>query len=288
MNVITVKCNLCGADDYTVMYDSNLKGDPPTVEDYTSTINRYGFFDRIVSCNKCGLVYMNPRDTGIKDLYREVVDEQYLDSKDERAATFRKHLRALGRYAKKGGELLDIGCYTGIFLEEAAKEGYQVTGVEASRWAAECARKISEAKIIEGSWDEVDIGGGSFDVVTMWDVIEHLEDPSACIKKAHEWLREDGILAISTHDIHSFFAKIMGKRYPWLMRFHLYHFDPATLTEMLSKNGFSRIGLEYYIKGFSLKYVLSRFGLNVTGRLFKKISLSFNTGDLFMIVARKI
>ena len=117
MDITAVKCNLCGADDYTVVYDSNLHGASPTVKDYTSTINKYGLFNRIVSCNKCGLVYMNPRDAAIKDLYREVVDEQYLDSKDERAATFRKQLWVLDRYAKRGGRLLDIGCYTGIFLE---------------------------------------------------------------------------------------------------------------------------------------------------------------------------
>lgn len=286
-DVVSVRCNLCGADDYTVVYDSTVSGTVPTVEDYTSTVKRYGRFHRLISCRACGLVYANPRDAGIKDFYRKVTDEAYLESWEERAVTFRKHLKILAEHKPERGRLLDLGCYAGIFLNEAKKDGYDVTGVEISEWAADYAKKKTQARVLSGSWDEVSFPEGSFDVVTMWDIVEHLEDPSACLKKVRGWLKEGGIIAISTHDIKGWFAGLMGRRYLWLMRFHIYHFEPKTLKEMLARNGFEVLSIKYYVKTVSLKYLLGKVGIRIFGRLLEKARGSFNTGDFFMVIARK-
>ena len=242
----------------------------------------------MVSCRRCGLVYMNPRDAGIKDLYRKVVDSAYLDSWSERAGTFKEHLRVLSAYRPGIGTLLDIGCYAGIFLDEAKKAGYDVTGIEPSEWACEQSRIRTGAKVICASWDEASLPEGFFDVVTMWDIVEHLEDPSACLKKAHGWLKRDGIIAVTTHNIKGWFPRLMGKRYPWLMRFHIYHFDIKTLSAILLKNGLETVLVRPYRKTISLKYALSRLGVMVHGKLFERIKFSFNTGDLFMVIAKKI
>ena len=120
-----MKCNLCGNDDYAVIYAPTIpSGLSPTVEDYTSTVNKYGFSHRLVSCRHCGLVYANPRDEQTVELYRKVVDKTYLESWEERAATFREHLKILSGYNSGGHDLLDLGCYAGIFLDEAKKLGY--------------------------------------------------------------------------------------------------------------------------------------------------------------------
>jgi len=287
-DTINVKCNLCGSDDYKVIYNSTIPADlPPTVEDYTSTINKYGFFHRLVACRRCGLVYMNPRDAHIVKLYREVVDKPYLESWEERAVTFREHLKILSRYNDAGRDLLDMGCYAGIFLDEAKKSGYNAVGIEPSEWAADYAGRRTGAQVLCGSWDEVSVPEGSFNIVTMWDIVEHLEDPSACFKKVHGWLKKSGIVAVTTHNIKGWFALLMRKRYPWLMRFHLYHFEPRTLSAMLSKNGLKPILTRPYVKIITLKYLLSRFGIRTRRHLFHSIRLSFNTGDMFMMIARK-
>ncbi|MDD5449440.1 MAG: class I SAM-dependent methyltransferase [Candidatus Omnitrophica bacterium] len=282
-----VRCNLCNADDYTVLYNSTVGDIPPGTEDYKSTVNKYGLFHRLVSCRRCGLIYMNPRDTGIKDFYRKVVDKEYIESWDERAVTFRRHLEILRRYKAQKANLLDIGCYAGIFLSEAKKEDYNIIAIEPSKWAAEFAREKTGVRVLEGSWDEASLPENYFDVVTMWDIVEHLENPSACFRQICRWLKEGGIVAMTTHNVKGWFARLAGRRYPWLMRFHLYHFEPKTLSAMLFKNGFTPILVKNYTKIFSLKYILGRLGIRAGGGLFKKITLSFNTGDMFMIIARK-
>ena len=96
-----------------------------------------------------------------------------------------------------------------------------------------------------------------------------------------------GIVAVTTHDIGSLFARVMGRKYPWLMRFHLYHFTPTTLSAMLSRAGLKPVLTKYYSKRFSLKYFLSRLGIKVKGKLFEKISIPIYTGDMMLIVAEK-
>jgi len=287
MSLINVKCNLCGADDYRVLYDSTVKDTSPSLEDCVSTINRYASFNRVVSCRSCGLVYANPRDAGLKRLYEQVVDDEYLESWHDRARTFRNHIRILESFKKEKGRLLDIGCYGGIFLDEAKKHGYDISGIEPSRWAAELAAGKTGARVVCGGWDDASLPSDYFDIVTIWDVIEHLEDPSACLRQVQMWLKPGGIVAITTHDIGSLFARIMGKRYPWLMRFHLYHFEPKTLSAMLAKNGLETISARCYVKRFFLKYILGRIGFSLRNILFEKVAIPLNSGDMFMMIARK-
>jgi 2-polyprenyl-3-methyl-5-hydroxy-6-metoxy-1,4-benzoquinol methylase len=322
MTLVNVKCSLCGADDYEVIYESTIGDACPTAEECTSTVSGYARSNRIVRCRSCGFMYANPRDEGLTGLYEQVVDNDYLESWNERARTFRGHLRVLKRVREEiasldkrrqypprndAAALLDIGCYAGIFLDEAKKAGYSVMGIEPSKWAADYARNKTGAKVIQGGWNKASLPEGQFDVVTMWDVIEHVDDPSACLKQAHRWLKPGGIAALTTHDINSLFARIMGKRYPWLMRFHLYHFSPKTISAMLAKNGFETVLVKYYVKSFSLKYILGRLGLGrdvekgtvptsmdstVRGqslllKLFEKMNVPLPSGDMFMVVARK-
>ncbi len=281
-----VRCNLCNADNYRVMYLSTVGDTPPSVEEYTSTVNKYGAFHNIVKCMSCGLVYMNPRDAGTVTFYKDVIDEEYLKTWQERAGTFRGHLTTVQKY-KPHGDILDMGCYAGIFLDEARKQGYRVSGIEPSAWASEYARKKTGAQIITGSCSDRHFQKESFDVVTLWDVIEHLENPSASLSLVYDYLRVEGIAAITTHDIGSLFARLTGRKYPWLMRFHLYHFTPNTLSALLLKNGLQPISTVYYSKTFSFRYLLGRFGINMQSALFEKIRIPVNTGDMFMIVAKK-
>ncbi|MDG4476048.1 B12-binding domain-containing radical SAM protein [Thiovibrio frasassiensis] len=281
-------CNICGSDDYTIVYHSNVGLTNPSIEDYTSTANKYSVYNNIVKCKKCGLVYMNPRDVGVIELYKDVVDNAYLETWPERAETFNDHLKVIAKY-KPDGMLLDIGCYAGIFLDEAQKRGYQVAGIEASTWASNYAREKTGATIINASCNEKQFfATGEFDVVTLWDVVEHLDNPSLCFSNIYNYLKREGIVVVTTHDIGSVFARIMGKRYPWLMRFHLYHFTPKTLSALLLKNGFEVVHTEFYSKKFSLSYLLSRVGIKARGALFRRIVLPVNTGDMFMLIAKKI
>lgn len=286
MDYIKVKCNLCGSENNSILYKSNIRIKKPSVEEFTSTVNEYATYNNIVKCNDCGLVFMNPRDENVNSLYQDVVDKEYINSWNEREKTFKNHISWIKKY-KKNGNLLDIGCYAGIFPYVAKKSGFEVTGIEPSMWAAEYAGNKTKSKIYQGSWKDVSFKEGSFDIITIWDVIEHLEDPLGCLKISHKWLKRDGLLTVTTHDISSILARMMGGKYPWLMRFHLYHFSPKTLTEMIKKAGFTDVKTTYYSKVFSLKYLLSRLGINTDNKILSGVSIPVWSGDMFMITARK-
>jgi 2-polyprenyl-3-methyl-5-hydroxy-6-metoxy-1,4-benzoquinol methylase len=280
-----VRCNLCGSDDYTLRFPSTVRA-RPTVEDYVSTINRYGDCHDIVTCKQCGLTYMREVDQGIVDLYGGVEDAEYLRTWEERAETFRGHLAVMKKY-REAGQVLDVGCYGGIFIHEARRQGYELTGVEPSAWAAAYAAECTGVRVVQGDCLSTSFPDDSFDMVTLWDVIEHLEDPLGCLRSVHGYLRDEGLVFVTTHDIESRFARMLGRRYPWLMRFHLVHFSPRTLSRMLEEAGFAVEEVAYYSKRFSLRYLLGRFGINVRSAFLDRIKIPINTGDMFMAVARK-
>jgi 2-polyprenyl-3-methyl-5-hydroxy-6-metoxy-1,4-benzoquinol methylase len=299
--VQNVACNLCGHDETKVRFASTLSDDTPSqdAEAFLCTSKGYGRHHRIVECRQCRLVYTNPRwdDAQIVDSYVAVEDPTYLEEREGRVLTFERHLRPLERLHAPPGKLLDVGAYTGVFVELATQHGWDAWGVEPSHWAVEQARQRG-LNMIEGPLGSSDITHESFDVVTMWDVIEHLNDPFTEIQQASRLLKPGGLLVVHTMDICSRFARLMGRRWPWLMEMHIYYFSRQTLSAMLERAGFrviravpqgrySRFGyLATRVGGFS-----PRLG-RILGRLVRAVHLDqvpipLNFGDLITAYAVK-
>ncbi|MGD1997007.1 MAG: class I SAM-dependent methyltransferase [Anaerolineae bacterium] len=258
-----VACNLCGAYDTFVRFPSTLSPAQSTGDwtSYRCTHSGYGVHPTIVQCHRCGLVYANPRrdDSLILETYEAVEDSLYVEEREGRVLTFEHHLRPLERLTgpPDGRALLDVGAYTGVFVEIAARHGWEAWGVEPSRWAAARARKRG-LRVIQGTSATADLPEGAFDVVTMWDVIEHLTDPLEELRHAHRLLKPGGLLAVHTIDIGSPFARVMGSRWPWLMEMHLYYFTRRTLQMMLEKAGFSVHRVRAQGRYLRLGYLMNR------------------------------
>ncbi len=106
------------------------------------------------------------------------------------------------------GRLLDIGCGAGVFLSMAKKRGWTVSGVELSpRLASQC-RQTLNVPVENGRFEDVELPRNSFDVITLWDVIEHVLDPVSCMQRARELLKPGGILVFCTPDEDSLLARI--------------------------------------------------------------------------------
>lgn len=168
----------------------------------------YGVVDPIkiwVRCHTCGLIYANPRPSYIylREYYRQshlhegegkqLVDSAWtLISLDyERMETIEK-LRG-----DRTGTILDVGSGPGFFLAVAKDRGWQVTGIDISAPAASYARKTFGLDVIEGSFDDIEFPDSiRFDVITLWETIEHLYDPLEALNKVHNLLGDDGIVAI--------------------------------------------------------------------------------------------
>ncbi|HMT19939.1 MAG TPA: class I SAM-dependent methyltransferase, partial [Promineifilum sp.] len=229
--MIKVNCNLCGRDEYRVRYPATAEGDALRVEAFRCTHSGYGHHPQIVECCHCGLVYANPRWPAefVLEAYTAVEDETYVQERLGREMTFRNHLRRLEGVVgpPDGRRLLDVGAYIGVFVEVAATAGWQAMGVEPSEWAAaEAQRRGLDVRV--GTMDSVGLPDTSLDVVTLWDVIEHVVDPAAELERARRLLRPGGWLVVHTMDIDAPIARLMGPRWPWLMDMHLYYFSGRT------------------------------------------------------------
>lgn len=279
-------CPGCNSSTRSIFYKATIINRSATSAEYVGTNNGYGQFHDLQKCNSCDLIYMDPIDSELTELCAGVEDNDYLESQNERRIQFQKHLAELEKYISKG-KLLDVGCYAGLFLREAIAHGFEAEGVEPSLWAVEQAKKLASCKVQQGMFDDIDLPTSHFDVVTMWDVIEHLATPAVSLKKAFSVLKPGGHIAITTHDIESIFARSLGKFYPWLMRFHLVHFSPRTLTKLLETCGFEIVDVTYYRKSLSLRYFLKRLKINLPPGRIGDFCVSINTGDMFMVVGKK-
>jgi 2-polyprenyl-3-methyl-5-hydroxy-6-metoxy-1,4-benzoquinol methylase len=307
-----VRCNLCGADSTVVRYPCTIKEHSTKGEwrAYACTHNGYGRHHTIVQCQECGLIYTNPRLDwhDIVDTYEAVEDPLYLEEREGRVLTFERHLKPLERIAgpPDGRPLLDVGCYTGVFVEIARRHGWNAWGLEPSRWAVEQAQARG-LHVVQGTLDTADLPEAHFDVVTMWDVIEHLTDPRGALERVHRLLRSPepaegkpgGLVVVHTIDIDSLFARLMGARWPWLMEMHIYYFSRRTLRAMLERCGFEVLSDRPQGRYLRLGYLMNRVRAlmplvgrpaeGIVTRLgLRGIAVPIDLGDLFTAYARKV
>jgi 2-polyprenyl-3-methyl-5-hydroxy-6-metoxy-1,4-benzoquinol methylase len=298
-NLEFVPCNLCGSSDTKELHaerDGIAAFDATDL--FACTSSAYGHCGPIVRCVSCGLVRQNPQpqSTDLVQAYQEVTDERYEEEASGRVATFSRALRDIERH-ERGGRLLDVGCHTGIFLEVARRSGWSTFGVEPSRWSADRARARG-LDVTHGTLEEATFAEGSFDVISMWDVIEHLGDPLEELRRVHKLLRPNGLLALSTMNVDSWFPRLLGRRWPWYMQMHLYYFTPGTLRQMLEQAGYEMVETVPHKRIVRLAYLVSRLEaycrplartlewtverLGLANRL-----VTVDLGDIFVTFARK-
>lgn len=300
----SVKCNLCGSWEADLLYPATMEegSSAKGAEQFRCTSSSYGQHGDIVKCSRCGLVYTNPRQREelVIRSYEEVIDHTYLEERRGRLLTFKRNLRPLENLMPASAErkLLDVGCYVGVLLEVAEEAGWEAWGVEPCRWAV--AEAWQRGLRVEAcTLREADLPAGTFDVVTMWDVIEHFSDPLRELREIHRLLKGRGLVCIHTVNIESFTAKLMGANWPWLMEMHLYYFSPQTLSAMLKEAGFAPIKKMIQGRFLRLNYLISRLApysqklAGGLGGLAKGVGLGgvpvyVNFGDLFTLFARKI
>jgi 2-polyprenyl-3-methyl-5-hydroxy-6-metoxy-1,4-benzoquinol methylase len=213
---------------------------------------------QIVRCIKCGLIFVNPRisETSIPDLYgkeyfaykgymeqatHEIRDELVKAKMDQviQGDLFKKVIRH-----NKGGTLLEIGCAEGIFLKALEQRGYRVCGVEISDWASGFARNILGLQVQTGSLESCTLPPGSFDIIYMGDVLEHLYDPQTTLKKVASLLTSEGVFIANTPNIHSLSFHLLHSKWRVIApERHLYYFSPDSARRMLEKAGLKVLDL---------------------------------------------
>lgn len=254
-----IRCNLCGSTECISIY----KGIPEeksadAVINYKSSSNAIGN-DNVVKCKKCGLVYVNPRlkEEVIVGGYSEGSDETFVSQTKGREITFGRSLKVIEGYSKKG-KILDVGTAGGSFLHVAKEKGWKVYGVEPNKWLCDWGKKNYEIDIKQGTMFDQHYRNNEFNVVTLWDVLEHVSDPKKTLIECNRVLKKDGLLVVNYPDFGSWIARIMGKRWVFLLTVHLFYFTPKTMKRLLDVTGFEMVKIKPHFQTLSLGYLVFR------------------------------
>ncbi|MEK7556438.1 MAG: class I SAM-dependent methyltransferase [Patescibacteria group bacterium] len=299
-------CHLCGAGSYRVVVRGNTSRQQAaghgevSMEEYTCTSRHHGQFFQVVECLRCRLrsLFPLPPAQAVEDAYTRVKDSEYLSIEPPRKIAFTKLLQRLKNYSKPPGKLLDVGCYTGVFPWLAEQHGYDAYGVEPSKWAADIAAERLPGRIHQGYLENAAFPSASFDLVTSWDVIEHVTDPAKEIKLMAGLLKPSGWLCLSTMASEALIVKTLGSRWPWYMPMHLFYFTPQTLSEFLRRAGLSPKRPEPYPHYTTMSYVFWKLepALGLLARAlsrsarqlgFSERVIKIDLGDFFLIAAKK-
>ena len=193
----------------------------------------YGVTADIFRCEKCGFLEC-PNLENVLNLYAEMSDEGYEETRETRARQARTLLKIISGY-KKGGRLLDVGAGSGILVEEARLLGFDASGIEPSGPLQKTAVERG-LPVKHGVLPHSDITG-AFDIVTLFDVIEHVSDPIQLLRELKNAMAPDGICAIATPDLNSIAARLMGWKW-WHFRVaHIGYFNASTLNLALESAG---------------------------------------------------
>lgn len=256
-----VKCNLCGSDAYETIYPPHYElAQPDKILDNFRSSGDELLLDRLVRCRRCGLMYLNPRlnQALILKGYSSGADETFISQNDARERTFTDNLAEIERLVPGKGRILDVGTAGGAFLGVAKRHGWEVAGCEPNRWLAEWGSKKYGLEIKPGTIFDLALPAASFDVVTLWDVLEHTTDPKKVLIECNRVLKQNGLLIVNYPDINSMIARLMGKKWVFLLSVHLYYFTFETIGRLLADCGFTVTRRKNYWQKLELDYILFR------------------------------
>lgn len=213
----------------------------------------------LVRCPSCSLVWLcrPPKPSEMHLHYTDAYDGLISAAGDD-PGRWGFRLDAIARF-KKSGTLLDLGCSSGAFLESMRSESWKLFGIEMSAQAAKTAEDRSGAKVFVGDILDAPFQQESFDVVTCFDVLEHVYDPRQVMRQISDWLRPGGIFYVLVPSIDSAEARVFRGYWHGLeLPRHLFHFSPGSLRFLAESVGLHEVSLETRRNpavGTSLRYI---------------------------------
>ncbi|MDQ6775802.1 MAG: class I SAM-dependent methyltransferase [Actinomycetota bacterium] len=260
------RCPMCGYEQFRTAFE-----EPPY------SVRR---------CERCGVGWVSPRlrEDGLAAIYQ---DDSYWRSPspriqgyadyraDERLYldTFRRRLSFALRDGPQSGRALDVGLAAGFCMVVLRERGFETHGVEVSETIGRHARDHFGFDTVHfGTLESSPYPDHHFDLITMWDVVEHVVDPGALLRKAAQLLAPGGLLVMETQDIDSRFARTLGPRWHHYKHAeHIYHFTPPSVTTLLHDSGFETLKLTHRYGG---KYVSMGFIAERAARLHPAVSFA--------------
>lgn len=255
----------------------------------------------IVKCGGCSLVFVDPLPD--KEFLESLYQKKYYDfsesQKEGRALQWMSRIKILDRFSTPG-KLLDVGCGTGEFLKSARQAGWYVQGTEFSEYSSKKAESAVNIPVFHGELKDANFSEASFDVITLWHVLEHIPEPAELLQECRRILKDGGIMLVEVPNVDYALQKLKGsikKGNPYfLLTFensgepHLYHFSSGHLKKAVEKFGFQvlevGVGLPAYLSQNPLQNIKTFFYYKMA-EIFNSI-LSVNIGYSIFIAGRKV
>ncbi|MCF8056358.1 MAG: class I SAM-dependent methyltransferase [Desulfocapsa sp.] len=233
-----VHCNLCGADNTNLLFVGHDR------------LHKLPGEFRMVKCRECGLIYQNPQldpreiltfyPEDYHSYYTPIDQETSWFSRLDRQRGVQRRCQVVQKRVGKPGRLLDVGCGTGVFINGMHQNGWQVFGSDLNRKAVELARAHLDFDIRVGELAEIHYPDNFFDVLTMWDVLEHVHDPRGTLVEVARILKPGGWAIINIPNPIGLDARIFGETWiGWDVPRHLHIMSPALMNRYLEESGFS-------------------------------------------------
>jgi SAM-dependent methyltransferase len=272
-----IPCPLCGSEERD-----------PHLSAHDNCMAVPGLF-HIVRCRACGMCYTSPRPApaDIGTLYPHVYTRSYQDACDRRhQATYRRRLRLL-KSVRLDGRLLEIGCAAGHFLAYARQNSYDVTGVEIDAGSAGYAQSVYGLDVQVVAAEEAILENEAFDVVAMFDVLEHTVDPLRCLAVARHALKPGRAVVVTVPNYGCAEARLWKKNwYGNDLPRHLQHFTSSTLARMLTKTGFADVEIAQRSEPNYAVQSMLKFINGITGRT-AGMARAHLSGDQSALAAHK-
>ena len=295
-NLQPTLCAICRkSGDVDELYPANLNPAAFTTAVFSARRLPDRLHYRMVKCRTCGLVRADPvlPPDELKVLYQHS-SFAYQAEIDHLKHTYGHYLHRLERLGVNKGSLLEVGCGNGFFLEEALSQGYAaVKGVEPSQDAILQANPGIKQHINAGLMENGIFEPESFDVICLFQVLDHLPDPLAVLAECHRLLKKQGFLLALNHNINAISAILFGERSPIIDVEHTYLFSPSTMQQLSEKAGFKVRQQGVVFNAYSLHYLARLLPINENHKkallsIFEKshlgeISLKYPLGNQYLV-----
>ena len=217
----------------------------------------------IARCGACGHMQLDrfPSEAELDAAYEVAESDAYVEEEAGQRYSFASVLERIERYAPERGAILDVGCWVGFLLAEAAERGWrEPVGIEPSTFASSYARERLGLDVRTEELFTADLPTGHFDCVVMGDVLEHLTRANAALERVAELLRPGGVIALELPDAGSRVARLLGARWWSVIPTHVHYFTRASAATMVRRNGFEPLYVATDPKSFTVRYYLDKGG----------------------------
>jgi len=247
-------CWICNHDALTKLKESDFDPNALDSNQFAITNADYGKTGELSQCNQCGFIQCTS-DTDVLHYYEDLIDHQYEDTRDVRAIQETKIMQLIRKF-KPNGTHLDIGAGSGIMVEAALQMGYQSEGVEPSKWLQQKA--VEKGLPIHQGIFPNKLITKQYDIITLIDVVEHIDNPNELYTEVRKQLTDNGIFVVITPDKDSMLARILGNKWWHYRMAHIGYFNKKTLGILAANTRFKLIKSIRPAWYFRLEYLWER------------------------------